>query len=106
MKREDKFPFERARKAKPAEITAFRKAYENTFGETPPRRGRPPKGANRYRDVHIKLHPKALQWARDTAKSRAIGYQTLINEVLLSHAGSTVNENQTPYGTPRRKPRR
>jgi uncharacterized protein (DUF4415 family) len=86
MKLTDSFPFERARKATPEENALFRKAYENTFGEPPPKRGRPPKGATKYRDVHIKLHPKALEWARAKAKSRGIGYQTLINEILLRQA--------------------
>jgi uncharacterized protein (DUF4415 family) len=86
MKITDSFPFERAHKATPAELRFFRKAYENTYGEKFPKRGRPPKGEAKYRDVHIKLHPKALEWARAKAKSRGIGYQTLINEVLLHHA--------------------
>lgn len=86
MNRIKEFPFDRARKVKPSERREFRKAYENTFGEKPPRRGRPPKGPEKYRDIHIKLHPKALQWARANAKRRGIGYQTVINEVLLQHA--------------------
>jgi len=64
----------------------FRKAYENTFGEKPPRRGRPLKGDEKYRDIHIKLHPKALHWARTEAKRLGIGYQTVINRTLLHHA--------------------
>ena len=83
MKKIKEFPFDRARKAAPAEVRMFRKAYENTFGEKPPKRGRPPKGSAKYRDIHIKLHPKALDWARAQAKQRGIGYQTVINEALL-----------------------
>lgn len=64
----------------------FRKAYENTFGEKPPRRGRPSKGPEKYRDIHIKLHPKALHWARAEARRLGIGYQTVINKTLLHHA--------------------
>ncbi len=86
MKKDDEFPFERARKVTPAETRMFRKAFENTFGKKPPKRGRPAKGADKYRDVHIKLHPKALQWARENARRRGIGYQTLINEILLQRA--------------------
>ena len=86
MKKIETFPFERARKIKPSELRTFRKAYENTFGEKSPRRGRPPKGADKYRDVHIKLHPKALEWARARAKALGIGYQSVINEALLRQA--------------------
>ena len=87
MKKYEEFPFERARKATVSETQMFRKAYENTFGKKPPRRGRPPKQSHhKYRDIHIKLHPKALQWATTEAKRRGIGYQTVINEVLLHHA--------------------
>jgi len=65
----------------------FRKAYENTFGEKTPRRGRPRKlDHHKYRDIHIKLHPRALQWAQAEAKRRGVGYQTVINELLLRHA--------------------
>jgi hypothetical protein len=81
------FPFDRARKISVSERRFYRKAYENTFGEKPPRRGRPPKGsAERYRDIHIKIHPRALAWTRACAKKQGIGYQTVINEILLQHA--------------------
>jgi hypothetical protein len=46
-------------------------------------RGRPPKGLDEYRDVHIRFHPGALEWAHAQAKQRGIGYQTFINELLL-----------------------
>ena len=86
MRKDEEFPFHRARRVTRAEIRMFRKAYENTFGEKPPRRGRPPKGAAKYRDIHIKIHPKALQWARAQGKKLGRGYQTIINETLLRHA--------------------
>ena len=87
MKKSEEFPFDRARRVTPAETRAFRKAYENTFGEKPPRRGRPPKpDHHKYRDIHIKLHPRALQWARSQAKRLGVGYQTVINQLLLHHA--------------------
>lgn len=86
MKKTDRFPFERARKITRSELKTFGAAYRNTFGEEPPRRGRPRKGPDKYRDVHIKLHPKALAWARAQAKREGIGYQTLINQVLLRQA--------------------
>lgn len=88
MSKAAEFPFEKARRITAAERKTFRKAYERTFGEKPPRRGRPPKGPDKYRDVHIKLHPKALEWARSQAKHRGIGYQTVINQILLQASGA------------------
>ena len=65
----------------------FNRAYVNTFGKEPPVMGRPPKAANeKYRDVHIRLHPRALAWAKAEAKKLGIGYQTVINETLLHRA--------------------
>lgn len=79
--------FKRARHFTPEERAMFRQAYINTFGKEPPARGRPAKASHlKYRDIHLKLHPKALSWARAEAKRRGIGYQTLINEVLLRNA--------------------
>jgi len=87
MRKSEEFPFDRARRMLPGEIKAFRKAYENTFGKKPPRRGRPPKaGAHKYKDIHIKLHPRALKWAQAEAKRRGVGYQTVINDLLLGQA--------------------
>jgi len=75
------------RRVTPEEHARFRQAYINTFGKEPPMRGRPAKAPHlKYRDIHLKLHPKALAWARMQAKRRGIGYQTLINEILLRHA--------------------
>lgn len=84
MKKE--FNFAKARRVTPRETLAFRKAIEDTFHIKRPARGRPPKGAAKYRDVHIRLHPMALEWAHAQAKDRGIGYQTFINEVLLRRA--------------------
>jgi uncharacterized protein (DUF4415 family) len=81
------FNFSRAQRVTPEETEFFRKAYENTFGVRRRRRGRPAKAAHhKYRDIHLKLHPRALAWTRTEAKRRGIGYQTLINEILLHHA--------------------
>jgi uncharacterized protein (DUF4415 family) len=80
------FDISRARRITPIERRMFRKAYKNTFGRLPPRRGRPPKGADKYKSIHIRLHPKALEWARAQAARRGIGYQTVINEALLKRA--------------------
>src|SRR5579871_3441200 len=88
MKKIEKFPFDRARKIAKEEVQRYRHAYKNTFAEEPPPRlGRPPKASHhKYCDIHLKLHPKALKWARVEAKRRGIGYQTLINEILLDKA--------------------
>jgi uncharacterized protein (DUF4415 family) len=87
MKKEKRFDFSKARPVTPDETETFRKAIENTFGIKRPHRGRPPKGGDKYRAIHIRLDPRILAWARTAAKLRGIGYQTLINETLLQHAG-------------------
>ena len=88
MKNTNKLTFKGWRKITAEEVEQFRQAYKNTFGEEPPpRRGRPPKASqHKYRDIHLKLHPKALHWAQSEARRRGIGYQTLINDLLLRHA--------------------
>lgn len=82
----EEFNLSKLRRVTPEETEMFRKAIENTFHIKLPVRGRPPKGPEKYREIHIRLHPKALQWARAQAKKRGIGYQTVINETLLHHA--------------------
>jgi uncharacterized protein (DUF4415 family) len=79
------FDFSKARRITAAERKMYRRAYKNTFGEEMPRRGRPPHGPRKYKDVHIKIHPLALKWVKSRAKKRGIGYQTVINEILLSY---------------------
>ncbi|MFI5347859.1 MAG: BrnA antitoxin family protein [Elusimicrobiota bacterium] len=88
MKKRKDFDFSKARRVTPEETEVFRRAIENTFAIQRPPRGRPPKGADKYRAVHIRLHPRILAWARAKAKRRGIGYQTLINETLLRHAAA------------------
>ena len=85
MKKTREFDFSRARRVAPEETAMFKKAIEETFHLKRPARGRPPKGRDKYRDVHIRLHPKALEWARSQAKLRGIGYQTIINQTLMRH---------------------
>lgn len=71
----------------PKRRAMFRQAYIHTFRKEPPVMGRPPKDADeKYRDVHIRLHPQALAWAKQEAKRLGIGYQTVINEALLHRA--------------------
>jgi uncharacterized protein (DUF4415 family) len=51
---------------------------------TSKRIGRPPKKKeDKYRPTYIAFHPKIIEWARGEAERRGIGYQSLINEVLL-----------------------
>ena len=65
------FDFSKARRVTPEETEIFRKAIENTLGVKRPRRGRPLKARHhKYRDIHIKLHPKAVEWAKTEAKRR------------------------------------
>lgn len=79
------FPFHKARRVTPQELRVFRKAIKNTLGYLPARRGRPLKGKDKYKDIHLKIHPIVLDWAKKTAKKKGIGYQTLLNETLLQH---------------------
>jgi uncharacterized protein (DUF4415 family) len=82
------FPFERARRVTNREVELARAAIEERTGVRRPARGRPPKpDTERYRATSIRLHPKAIAWARREARKRKVGYQTIINEVLLEKAG-------------------
>ncbi len=89
MKKEDDwenepFDFFRARRITPKEVAENRKAIEAKLGIKLPPRGRPPKKDHeRHRPVTIRLHPHALAWAKQEAKRRGVGYQTIINEALL-----------------------
>lgn len=87
MAKAKEFPFKSARRVTDSEVKAARQAIEGKLGEKRPSRGRPPKGEEeKYSPVSIRLHPKVLQWAKREAKRRGVGYQTIINEVLLKKA--------------------
>ncbi len=86
MKKQKNFPFESARRVTAAETRAARKAIESKLGVKRSTRDRPPKTQDKFQPVSIRLHPKALEWARKEAKRRGVGYQTIINEVLLKKA--------------------
>ena len=60
MPRAREFPFETARRVTAREVAAAQKAIEDKLGRKRPRRGRPPKGATKYRPVSIRLHPQIL----------------------------------------------
>jgi uncharacterized protein (DUF4415 family) len=83
MKRVKEFPFEQARRVTAREVEAARKAIEETLGRKRARRGRPPKGDEKYAPVSIRLHPRVIAWAKREAKRRGLGYQTVINEALI-----------------------
>lgn len=87
MKKPREFPFETARRVTATETETARKAIESKLGVRRPRRGRPPKGEEKYQPISIRLHPDVLSWARAEARRRKVGYQTVINEVLLKAAG-------------------
>lgn len=88
MNQESEFPFERARRVTPEESQVFRAAIADQFGVKLRKRGRPGKEEEeKYEPISIRLHPKILAWARAEAEKRGIGYQTVINEVLLEQIG-------------------
>ncbi len=88
MKNSREFPFEEARRVNKRELAAARKAIEAKTGMPRPPRGRPSKSdAEKYQPTSIRLHPKVIAWARREARKRGVGYQTIINEVLLEKAG-------------------
>ena len=86
MNKKNDFPFHRARHATNQELEMARKAIEAKLGVKRRARGRPPKGLDKYKSIQIRLHPKAIQWAKSEAKHRGIGYQTVINQALLLRA--------------------
>jgi len=80
------FPFSKARRVSAQETKSFKKAIEEKLGVERPSRGRPKKTSDKYQAIAIRLHPKILLWAKKEAKRRGVGYQTVINEVLLKLA--------------------
>ncbi|WP_110985748.1 BrnA antitoxin family protein [Acaryochloris thomasi] len=88
MNQDSEFPFERARRVTPEEHQQFKEALSKQFGLQPRKRGRPAKEQDeKYEPISIRLHPKVLTWAKAEAQRRGIGYQTVINEVLLAQIG-------------------
>jgi uncharacterized protein (DUF4415 family) len=84
MKKEFEFPFDKARKVTPEENEKFTEALTKQFGIKLRKRGRPAKDEEeKYEPISIRLHPKVLAWAKEEAKKRGIGYQSVINEALL-----------------------
>lgn len=84
MNQESEFPFKKARRVTPEENKKFRNAISNQFQITLRERNRPTQEEEeQYESVSIRLHPEVLAWARAESNKRGIGYQTVINEVLL-----------------------
>jgi uncharacterized protein (DUF4415 family) len=87
MRNDEIRDFSRARHFTEDEREQIRLAIERKLGIHVPKRGRPQKQRHeRYAPVSIRLHPQALTWAKQEAKRRGIGYQTVINEALLKLA--------------------
>jgi len=89
MKKQKEFRFEKARRITTKEVETFRKAIEKKTGTLRPPRGRPPKSeGDKFEPISIRLNPIALAWAKREAKRRGVGYQTVINEILLEKAAA------------------
>ena len=52
--------------------------------------GRPPLGKEPRQLIAIRVDPRVLEAFRKESRSRGIGYQTLINEVLAAHTRKDV----------------
>ena len=88
MKKVSEFPFERARQVTPEESQKFRAAISEQFGIELRKRGKPIKNEEeKYEEISLRLHPKVLAWVKEEAQKRGIGYQTVINELLLERIG-------------------
>lgn len=84
MSNTKEFPFEKSRRVTPTEIRKAKKAIEKKLGHKRPCRGRPLKAqTDKYKAISIRLHPKIIKWAKAESKKRGVGYQTVINEILL-----------------------
>jgi predicted DNA binding CopG/RHH family protein len=83
MNQESEFPFDRARRVTPEENQKFRAAVSAQLKLK--KRSLPSKDEDdKYEPVSIRLHPRILVWAKEEAAKQGIGYQTVINELLLS----------------------
>ena len=87
MKSTKEFPFKKARRITEKETVAARKVIEKRTGTKRSERGRPLKAEkDKYVAISIRLHPKVLRWAKKEAAKRKIGYQSVINEILLKES--------------------
>ncbi len=89
MKNQKEFQFKNARRITAEETEKFRKAISEKLGIPRKNRGRPAKKlSDKFSPISIRLHPDVLAWAKREAKKRGVGYQTVINEVLLKKAAA------------------
>jgi uncharacterized protein (DUF4415 family) len=87
MRNSKNFPFEKARRVSAEEVKSARKAIETKTGKKRVSRGRPSKSEElKFVPTSIRLHPKVIEWAKKEAKRKGVGYQTIINEILLAKA--------------------
>ncbi len=78
------FLFKNARKITKAEVMSAHRAIEKKLKKKRPLRGRPLKPkAEKYKPTSIRLHPQVVSFVKKEAKKRKIGYQSVINEILL-----------------------
>ena len=84
MRNIKEFPSEKSRRITKKEISAARKAIEVKTGKIRKIRGRPLKlEKEKYIPISIRLHPKILIWVKKEAKEKGVGYQSIINDILL-----------------------
>lgn len=85
MKKKE-FPFDKARHLTEEEVKQAHRGIEAKLGTQRKSRGRPPKSTTeKYRPIYIRLNPKVLLWITKEAKRKKMGYQSLINELLLAY---------------------
>lgn len=85
MSNPKEFPFDKARRITKKETEAAKKAIEKVTGKKRPTRGRPSKKIDdKYQAVSIRLHPEIIKWTKKEAKKQGVGYQTVINQILLA----------------------
>lgn len=48
-----------------------------------------------YVPISIRIHPKALEWAKAEAERRGVGYQSIINEELLENLQHSNSQSET-----------
>ncbi|HEY8278253.1 MAG TPA: BrnA antitoxin family protein [Bdellovibrionota bacterium] len=85
----EEFSFKNYRHFTPEELERNRRGIEVKLGikRRKRRAGRPLKGKEeKYVTVSIRLHPLALERVKKEAKKLGIGYQTVINQILLKSA--------------------
>ena len=87
MKNIKEFPFEKSRRITKKEVSVARKAIEKATGKERKARGRPIKiEKDKYIPISIRLHPRILKWVKKEARARKIGYQSIINEILMKRS--------------------